>query len=64
MKNKGLIFILWILAGLGLLLTILPSVLVFTQSIDFSLHTMLMTMGMFVWFGARIGIQAIDKGEL
>lgn len=61
MKNKALIFTLWILAGLGLLLTILPPVLVFTQSIDFSMHTTLMTVGMVVWFGARIGIQALEK---
>jgi len=62
MSNKGMIFILWILAGVGLLLTILPPVLVFTQSIDFSLHTTLMTVGMFVWFGARIWIQTLDNG--
>lgn len=61
MKNKNINSILWLLAGLGLLLTILPPVLVFTRSIDFSLHTTLMTVGMFVWFGARIGIQAMDN---
>ena len=62
MKNKGMVFILRFLAGIGLLLTILPPVLVFTQSIDFSLHITLMTIGMFVWFGARIGIQALEDG--
>ncbi len=61
MKNKNINSILWLLAGLGLLLTILPPVLVFTRSIEFSLHTTLMTVGMFVWFGARIGIQAMDN---
>ncbi len=61
MKNKGLIFILWVLAGIGLLLTILPPVLLFTQTIDFSLHITLMTIGMFIWFGARIGIQAVES---
>lgn len=61
MKNKNINSILWLLAGLGLLLTILPPVLVFTRSIDFSLHTTLMTVGMFVWFGARIGVQAMDN---
>ncbi|MBY5958550.1 hypothetical protein KUV50_10430 [Membranicola marinus] len=61
MKNKNINSILWLLAGLGLLLTILPPILVFTRSIEFSLHTTLMTVGMFVWFGARIGIQAMDN---
>lgn len=60
--NKITITILWVLAGIGLLLTILPPILVFTRSIEFSLHLTLMTVGMVLWFGARIGIQAIDKG--
>ena len=60
-QNKVINTILWIIAGIGLLLTILPPVLVFTKSIEFSLHLTLMTVGMFLWFGARIGIQAIDK---
>ena len=35
----------------GLILTIVPSILVFAGEITFSLHTSLMMVGMILWFG-------------
>jgi len=57
MKYKIYYIILWGIAGVGLLLTILPPILVFTNSIDFKVHVYLMNLGMLLWFGARILVQ-------
>lgn len=63
MKNKNYTTLLWIIASAGLVLTILPPILVFTQSIAFGLHLTLMTIGMVLWFGARIAIQVVDDRQ-
>jgi hypothetical protein len=34
----------------GLALTVVPSMLVFTESISFDMHTNLMVVGMVLWF--------------
>ena len=47
MKN-----ILKIISLLGLVLTIVPSTLVFKQVIDLNLHYNLMIIGMVLWFGS------------
>ncbi len=39
------------LSFIGLILTIVPSVLVFKEVISFDLHTNLMIVGMLLWFG-------------
>lgn len=57
MKNKILYISLWVFAGIGLLLTILPPILVFANLIDFKFHVYMMNLGMVVWFTARILIQ-------
>lgn len=44
--------LLWILGALGLALTLLPSVFVFTGSIEPSQHKLLMAVGMVFWFAA------------
>lgn len=59
MKNKTYYIILWVTSGIGLLLTILPPILVFTNSIDFKFHIYMMNLGMILWFGARILVQRI-----
>lgn len=61
MYKNGVKAFLWILAGVGLVLTILPPVLVFTGTINFNLHLTLMTIGMVLWFGARIWIQSKEN---
>ena len=61
MQSKNIVTVLWVLAGLGLILTVLPSILVFTGSITFDLHLTLMTIGMVLWFGARVMIQSIEN---
>lgn len=61
MQAKNILTVLWVLAGLGLILTVLPSILVFTGSITFDLHLTLMTIGMVLWFGARVMIQSIEN---
>lgn len=63
MKKKGIATLLWIVAGSGLILTILPPILVFANSISFGLHLTLMTVGMILWFGARIAIQTLSADE-
>lgn len=42
--------ILSILAGAGLILTLLPSVLTFAGSITFQMNKWLMMIGMILWF--------------
>lgn len=42
--------LLKILSFIGLVLTIVPSVLVFTDGIAFDMHTNLMFFGMLLWF--------------
>lgn len=39
------------LSFIGLILTIVPSILVFKEVISFDLHTTLMIVGMLLWFG-------------
>jgi hypothetical protein len=48
MINKKL---LWALAILGLVLTILPSILTFSGIISFQQHKWLMTIGTILWLG-------------
>ena len=65
MKNKNYRTLLWIIAGTGLILTILPPILVFTNSISFNLHVTLMALGMVLWFGSRITMQVVrDTSEV
>ena len=45
--------ILNIRSWLGLVLTLLPSVLVFIGAIDFPLHKTLMLVGTVLWFATR-----------
>jgi len=42
--------ILKIISFAGLCLTIIPSILVFTDRITFEMHTNLMVVGMILWF--------------
>lgn len=46
-----MILLLKILSFTGLALTIVPSLLVFTDTISFNMHTNLMVVGMLLWFG-------------
>ncbi len=39
-----------ILSFTGLVLTVVPSILVFTDAITFDMHTNLMVVGMLMWF--------------
>lgn len=59
-QNSCIPTLLKIFAGLGLLLTILPSILVFSGAIYFNLHLVLMAIGMVLWFGARITLQYLE----
>lgn len=61
MKNKVFYISLWVFAGVGLLLTILPPILVFGDLIDFKFHVYLMNLGMVIWFAARILIQRVGE---
>ncbi|MEX0771086.1 MAG: hypothetical protein WD035_10155 [Balneolaceae bacterium] len=42
--------VLKIISVIGLLLTVVPSVLVFTRTIAIDEHKVLMIVGMFLWF--------------
>jgi len=44
--------LIWILGALGLALTLLPSVFVFTGAIPLSQHKTFMAIGMILWFAA------------
>ena len=46
MKN-----LLKIISAIGLVLTLVPSFLVFTQTIDLENHKLLMLIGTILWFG-------------
>lgn len=39
---------------IGLMLTIIPSILVFTQNITLETHKYLMAIGMILWFGTAV----------
>lgn len=43
--------ILKIISGLGLVLTFVPSILVFNGIIDLKVHNSLMIIGLIIWFG-------------
>ncbi len=43
--------ILKLLSFIGLVLTVFPAVLVFTENLSFDMHTTLMMVGMLLWFG-------------
>ena len=43
-------YITKIVSIIGLILTILPSLLVFSQKLDFSMHKHFMLIGMLLWF--------------
>ena len=58
MKN-----ILKIISLLGLVLTIVPSTLVFKQVIDLNLHYNLMIIGMVLWFGSAPFWMRSKSGE-
>ncbi|MFO7446671.1 MAG: hypothetical protein R6W90_09900 [Ignavibacteriaceae bacterium] len=42
--------ILMVISAIGLLLTLLPSVLVFTKTIEWEMHVNLMSIGTALWF--------------
>jgi hypothetical protein len=44
--------LLKIVSFAGLSLTILPAIFVFNDVISFEMHTQLMVIGMFLWFGS------------
>ena len=44
-----------LIGGLGLLLTVIPSLLVLMGMMELSTHKWLMLIGVFLWFGSRIG---------
>ena len=46
-------FALKIVSWLGLVLTLVPSLLVFSGSLDFPTYKMLMLVGTVLWFAAR-----------
>ncbi len=50
MKNSILKIILIVISFTGLVLTIVPSVLVFVQEISMETHKQLMLPGMILWF--------------
>lgn len=52
MKNSFLSTILKICSGLGLILTFLPSLLVFNGIIGMKTHFTLMIAGLVLWFGS------------
>lgn len=39
---------------IGLMLTIIPSILVFTQNMTMDTHKQLMAVGMIMWFGTAV----------
>lgn len=55
--------VLQILSWIGLVLTILPAMLVFTQQIDMSLHKWLMLAGLVLWFGGAAGGRRFQETE-
>ncbi|WP_236979756.1 hypothetical protein [Membranihabitans maritimus] len=57
MKSGSLNIIMWIIAFIGLGLTIIPSFLLFSGGIDSSACKTLMAVGMVVWFAARISVK-------
>ncbi len=61
MQSKNRTRVLWIIASAGLLLTLLPSLLVFAEAIPFQRHLTLMSIGMVLWFGGRIAIQYLNN---
>lgn len=63
MKNRIYYIFFWIVAGIGLILTILPPFLVFAEAIDFKFHIYLMNLGMILWFGGRILVQRVREGS-
>lgn len=46
--------LLIVISIIGLMFTIIPSVLVFTQHISFETHKLYMAIGMFMWFGTAV----------
>jgi len=61
MQLKSTTIVLWIIASVGLLLTLLPSLLVFAGAIPMERHLTLMAIGMILWFGGRITIQYLNS---
>ncbi|WP_236970562.1 hypothetical protein [Membranihabitans marinus] len=53
------VFLLWIVAFIGLLLTIIPPFLVFYGAISLEDNYQWMAIGMVVYFGSRIIIRRI-----
>lgn len=46
--------LLIVISIIGLMLTIIPSILVFTENITLQNHKLLMAIGMVLWFGTAI----------
>ncbi|SMO54056.1 hypothetical protein [Gracilimonas mengyeensis] len=46
--------LLIIISIIGLMLTIIPSILVFTQNMTLETHKQLMATGMILWFGTAV----------
>lgn len=46
--------LLIIISVIGLMLTIIPSILVFTQNMTMETHKQLMATGMILWFGTAV----------
>lgn len=46
--------LLIVISIIGLMLTIIPSMLVFTQNITLETHKYLMAIGMILWFGTAV----------
>lgn len=59
MNNKK---ILWPLAILGLVLTILPSILTFAGVLPFEQHKWLMTIGTILWLGTAPFVMQKSEG--
>jgi len=47
-------YLLFVLAGCGLILTIVPPILFFAHAIDLGLSQQLMTLGLFLWFAGDL----------
>ncbi|MCB0657058.1 MAG: hypothetical protein KDC57_13025 [Saprospiraceae bacterium] len=50
-----------LIALVGLALTLVPSILVFTGSMTNAMHKWLMTLGMLLWFGGAMGYRRPER---
>ena len=47
-------YLLFVLAGCGLILTIVPPILFFAHAVELGSSQQLMTLGMFLWFAGDL----------